>query len=146
MKKQLTLEELLTSSHRGTRGIPNLTIRPFCFNRTYLDKTLKLCPRNWYVHRRLTHYRVPIPQALRYGRHLTVLGFLQNLCLRLSEQNTYLVFVLKGCMFHCPVSLSQSANFSAPSRNTRTLMLGFLSPLSGWVNNQDNCTIICFQN
>ncbi len=52
------------------------------------------------------------------------------------EQNSYLICVFEGCATHCPFSLSQSANFSAPPPNMRTLMLGFLSPLSEWVNDQ----------
>ena len=69
-----------------------------------------------------------------------------------SEQNSYLICVLQGCISHCPVSLSQSANclvrvryavrrhigrirFSAPSRKSRTSTVRLSVPVV-WVGHR----------
>ena len=69
-----------------------------------------------------------------------------------SEQNPYLICVFQGCISHCPVSLSQSANclvrvpllgdpergrirFSAPSRKSRTSTVRLSVPVV-WVGHR----------
>lgn len=40
---------------------------------------------------------------------------------------------------HCPILLSRSTNFSSPLQVLQTLVLGFMSPLFGWVNDLLDC-------
>jgi hypothetical protein len=62
------------------------------------------------------------PQALRF------------LCVEnLAEFFSYvLIQGLEGS--HCPILLSQSADFSSPLQVLQSLVLGFMSPSSGWVS------------
>ena len=97
--------EALTSSQRRRRGIPNLTIKLFCFNRIYLDTSKTYAPD---IDTSTDLYHL---SAVRFRKPCGTDRCPNKILIQFAS--------FRVVQIHCPVSLSRSTELSAPLVITR---------------------------